>query len=257
MNETHWENAKKSHRKLLQFILFTGLPIFILAGIIICNNNDLFSGKKNAKEKNVIVSDSEIVFFPPADSEEDKFLDSSSVSSVKPQNVQSIGLKSEHINKKQLETEKKEKIIQNQIYQKGELNEIKGVIKSQIDDRKSNTDSSEKAKIDKKLHNIETSQQYSFLLSNVQSRVIDRKDIFISLALELFYDDTSDNREILIRRDALKVVVKKVIQTKELNSIKKDMLSEELKNEMNSIFDRKTLINVRIREFHIEKVDAQ
>jgi hypothetical protein len=44
---------------------------------------------------------------------------------------------------------------------------------------------------------------------------------------------------------------------KELNSIKKDTLSEELKNEMNLFFDRKTLFKVTIREFHIEKVAAQ
>ncbi len=257
MSETHWENAKKSHKKHLQLLLFTGLPIIIITGIIICNNNDLLSGKRNETNNNAVIQDSELVFFPPADSEEDKFLDSSD-NSKKLKGTQSIDTKSESLLNKRVESAKKEDKTLNQIYQKNELNEIKKTSKTSVEiNTKTAADSSEKAKIDKKLYNIETSQQYSFLLFDVKSKVIDRKDIIISLALELFYDDTSDKYEILIRRDALKVIAKKVIRTKELNSIKKDMLSDELKNEMNSIFDRKTLNNVKIREFQIEKVDAQ
>jgi hypothetical protein len=42
-----------------------------------------------------------------------------------------------------------------------------------------------------------------------------------------------------------------------MNSIKTDLLSDELMKEMNNIFDRKTLAEVKIRGFHIEKVDAR
>lgn len=256
MSETHWEDAKKSHQKHLKFIFLTGLPILIITCIIICNNNELFSGKKNEDNKNVLSQDSELIFFPPADSEWDKFQDSDISKNVV--GTQSIDTKSESILKKKVESAKKDEKKLNEIYQKNESNEIKKPVKAPVNiNSKPAAVSSEKVKIDKKLYNIDTSQQYSFLLSDVQSRIIDRKDIIISLALELFYNDASDKHEILIRRDALKVIVKKVIQAKELNSIKKDQLSDELKNEMNSIFDRKTLNNVKIREFQIEKVDAQ
>jgi hypothetical protein len=100
-------------------------------------------------------------------------------------------------------------------------------------------------------------KEQAFLLTNVQSRIIDRKDLIISLALELFYTDSIAGSDLRINRDALRVVARKVLQDKPLASLKKELLAEEFKNEMNGIFERKALTKVRIREFHIEKVSER
>ncbi len=252
MTETRWEDAKKSHKNNNKLIISTLLPIFVITTIVIINNSDIFSGKKNETVKETIPSDS-LLLCSSIDSEETYFSehnenlekdqeisvntinskDSARKEESKGKNDSRLNVSKGHEEKK--EKKEFEKISEEKVTTSDTLGHVK----------------------DKIMHNNISSQQYSILLPGVQSKVIDRKDIIISLALELFYNDTSETREVLIRRDVLKVIAQKVIQNKEFSMIKKELLSEELKNEMNLIFDRKTLVKVNIREFQIEKATAQ
>jgi flagellar basal body-associated protein FliL len=261
MNENYWEQAKKAHRKRLLFIVVAGIFVLIPSGIIICNNGDLLNGPDESTQESAI-ADSEMVVFG-IDSTETEHLISNT--DTLPESGGGAGvlkknMASNPLIEKKIRSENKtlaKEHTSDKSNDHASKNDNKGSSSAQLEKRKPVTDFQKNEKVEKKLNNIDSSQQYSILLPIIQSSVIDRKDIIISLALELFYRDSTDNREILLKRDALKVVVIKLIQMKELNSIKKETLSEELKNEMNLIFERKTLFKVTIREFHIEKVAAK
>lgn len=261
MNETYWEQAKKAHKKRLLLIVVVGLFVLITSGIIISNNGDLLNGRNETTQESAVVDSALFVFGMTDSAETEKFIDNadSPATSV-----------STHTAKKGVDLQSSidtvpgpaikaitVKNTKDKIKEPAAKNDNNSSIHAQLDGRKPVIEHPKSEMIDKKLNNIDSLQQYSILLPVIQSSVIDRKDIIISLALELFYRDSTDSHELLLKRDALKVVAIKLIQMKELNSIKKENLSEELKNEMNLIFDRKTLLKVTIREFHIEKVAAQ
>lgn len=252
MTETRWEDAKKSHKNNNKLIISFLLPLFFITAVIIINNNDVFSGKKNETVKETIPSDS-LLLCSSIESEE-------TYHSEQNENVEKDqGVLANTTNSKDKackdDSTKKNNSGLNVDKEQGKKKEKKEF--EMVSEEKMRTsDTLEHVKYNKKNNNI-SSQQYSILLPGVQSKVNDRKDIIISLALELFYNDTSETHEILIRRDVLKVIAQKVIQNKDFSMIKKELLSEELINEMNLIFDRKTLVKVNIREFQIEKATAQ
>jgi hypothetical protein len=262
MNETYWEQAKKAHKKRLLVIVVAGLFVLITSGIIISNNRDILKTPNETTQEADAVDSSLLVFGMEDSAEMENQIDNADTSPA--MSIAAHNVKKGVALKPSIDTVVGSAIMP--IPSKKNVDKIKGPVAKNDNNSISHAQSEEikpviknanNEKIDKKLNNIDSLQQYSILLPIIRSSVIDRKDIIISLALELFYRDSTDNSELLLKRDALKVVAIKLIQLKELNSIKKDILSEELKNEMNLIFDRKTLFKVIIREFHIEKVAAQ
>jgi hypothetical protein len=262
MNETYWEQAKKAHKKRLLVIVIVALFVLITSGIIISNNRDIIKSPNETTQESAAVDSSLFVFGMEDSAETENLIDNTDTSpamSIATHNAKkSVALETSIDTvvgpaTMTIASEKNINKIKDPVAKKGN----NSISYAQSEERKPVIKDENNEKIDKKLNNIDSLRQYSILLPIIRSGVIDRKDIIISLALELFYSDSTDNRELLLKGDALKVVAIKLIQLKELNSIQKDALSEELKNEMNLIFDRKTLLKVIIREFHIEKVAAQ
>ena len=261
MNETYWELEKRAHRKRLLITVLVGFLVLITFGIIICNNSDLLTDRDESTQEFAAADSSSLVFGMADSTEMENFnnADSSPELSVDTHSLKKDKNADLPVNRKVI-SEIKPQVVSTtteKINASALKNDNMVARSSQLVKENLITDIPKDKKSDKKLNNIDSSQQYSILLPSIRSSVIDRKDIIISLALELFYRDSTDNGEILIKRDALKIVAIKTIQMKELNSIKKESLSDELKNEMNLIFDRKTLFKVTIREFHIEKVALQ
>jgi hypothetical protein len=260
MNENYWEQAKKAHSKRLVWITFVIVSLTIVFLIIFFNNKDILSEKTDIKKNTSIGSDSGLVDFSTPDSDIDHFFGSPDTSSI-------LNQISENEEKGISDTaENSKKVVS--VVQQPEVKPVNSVAKiekiPENPPKKTNKLAStgvisktDSLKINEMSGNIKTTNGYSILLPNVESMVSDRKDIIIRLALELFYNDPADTRGILSKRDPLRVVARKVIQRKELNSIRKESLSDEFENEMNTIFDKKTLQKVIVREFHIEKVDVQ
>lgn len=275
MNQASWEKVQKSRTRHAKVITISVIAVAAVAAVIILNNNDLISGKS----ENTNTSDNTPFSF---DESELSVMIDSTVSDDTGSDSQSTENQKDTSDKiqKNLSQEKMsahshadDNLIESNDNHKEPADkkatmlspvESKSVSGLQTTDERipkqfdaqntASVASSDKKSADQAKNPL---KEQVFLLTNVQSRVIDRKDLIISLALELFYTDSVDRSDLHINRDALRVIALNVLQDKPLASLKKEQLAEDFKTEMNGIFERKTLIKVRIREFHIKKVSEQ
>jgi hypothetical protein len=257
MNQTQWENARKSRKKHIQWIALAVLCILALFLIIICNNKDQFEGN-DSNSGNVDSSEYTSFFFNPEDSTGiEKKSDDNLVVISENQTV----LSKDNLKKDFKKTEEnKEHEVKTQPGKK--TGSISDSVPPKKDSAKAQNKTSSEAgkKVDLKnekkneILSNNSSREYSIKLPEIHYNVIDRKDIIISMALELFYRDSVFKREILLRRDALNVIALNLLQHKELASINKEEMSRELEIKMNELFEHDALSRVIIREFNIEKV---
>jgi hypothetical protein len=66
--------------------------------------------------------------------------------------------------------------------------------------------------------------------------------------------DGSFKREILLKRENLKVMVQKVISNKTLDELIVDSLRIETKKAMNKLLGKNSITDVEFRDFRIDKV---
>jgi len=262
MNQTEWECAQRKDKKHAKTATIVVVSLLIIASVIVLNNEDLFSGRSNSSKNSNPVDSVSFTFstdessyvenLSGQESETTEVRDTVSKPIPKPKaiSVQSATVQPE-TTKSSLQ---KIPSTNNGQDQKSVKKTDKSAPEKVALVEKTGTQTDLKTGPDTgKLSNKPAIEQY-ILLADIKTTVIDRKDIIIYLALELFYSDSIAEQEILIKRDALKVIALKVIQRKELAAIRKDAIARELENEMNVLFERKTLSKVRIREFQIEKV---
>jgi flagellar basal body-associated protein FliL len=96
----------------------------------------------------------------------------------------------------------------------------------------------------------------SLLLTDIKCRLIDRSKPVISLSLELFFaDNAALKKEILLKRDNLKIMVRKVISAKSLDDMVVETLRLELKNVLNGLLEKGKVTDIEFREFRIDKVE--
>jgi hypothetical protein len=275
MNQTSWENVRKSHKQHVKVITISVIAVAAVAAIIILNNHDLISG--NAENANSVDSASFSFIESEVPTQIEGFeSDTPGYENQSSENHQDTAPKVQKNQSKKdtpVYSHSDDKPIEsrelNSLPTEKKIEKVKPVATTlasgdlQPDERIPRQNESLNPVSDYTSGKKSAAQSKNplkeqvFLLTNVQSRVIDRKDLIISLALELFYTDSITGSDLRINRDALRVVALKVLQDKPLASLKKELLAEEFKNEMNGMFERKALIKVRIREFHIEKVSEQ
>jgi|GEM_PF-2753050 len=257
MNESQWDDARKSRNKHTKWIFLIVLCVLTVLVIIICNNEDQLSDN-SVISANTESEDSSIFFFNPDDSLEIEKR-SNSGSAVNPE---------DKVNLPYNETKKIIRETQNDTLHKSKVkSEENSVgIKDSADKKTESAKVKEKAvsgmekkivlqyekKSSRTINNSE--QEYSVKLPAIRYKVIDRKDIIISLALELFYKDSVFERELLLRRGVLNAVALNLLQHKELASFNKEAAAREIEKKMNELFEQKALSRVIIREFNIEKV---
>jgi flagellar basal body-associated protein FliL len=276
MTDTSWEQAIKKSRKKIKWIII--LALFILAPfIIIINNNREFvdNGNDRISPASENITDSLPIFSVSPDDTDtftDEIIDSARINQFETESVEKNTLES---NYSEMAIEKNDSnqyraLNQNTVASEVETTPpVNKLISTQehVDVVKKDDSTLSNSNVDKKSvvpaqkiinqHNNESTKLYSFLLNDIKTGVSDRKDIYIRLALELFYRDSSLTRSIFIKRDNLKILVKSIIQKKELSTIKKNAVSKEILNQINTQFDEDTLVMVHVREIQIEKVDAQ
>ncbi len=275
MNQTSWENVQKSRTHHTKVITISVIAVAAVAAIIILNNNDLISGKSenaNTPDSTLFSFDeSELTVTMEGTESDDTGSDGQSTENQKDTSAKIQ--KNQPQKKITSHSQVDDNLIESNDNHKEQANN-KASMLSPVDSKLVSGEQTPDERIPKQFDALNTASVASsdkkspdqtknplkeqvFLLTNVQSRVIDRKDLIISLALELFYTDSIAGSDLRINRDALRVVALKVLQDKPLASLKKEQLAEDFKTEMNGIFERKTLIKVRIREFHIKKVSEQ
>ena len=94
----------------------------------------------------------------------------------------------------------------------------------------------------------------SVLIPDIKCALSDRGALKVVLSLELFIADDSYKREILVKRENLKVMVQKVIAGKTLDELIVDSLRSETKASMNELLGKNMITDVGFRNFRIDKV---
>ncbi len=138
-------------------------------------------------------------------------------------------------------------------------NQVVPVKEKQIDsvgeDKKQVADSSSSDSIKSELVTDSEKKFYdSLMVSGIEFRPVDRPDILLRLTLMLFYSDSSLRSEILLRREEIRVITRKVIHNLEFGAIQKETIEPRIRLAISKIFENKNLDNVKIEGIQIEKV---
>lgn len=94
----------------------------------------------------------------------------------------------------------------------------------------------------------------SLRVSGIEFRPVGRPDVLLRLTLMLFFSDNSLRSEILLRREEIRVITRKVIHNLEFGAIQKETLEPRVCFAIRKIFENKSLDDVKIADIQIEKV---
>jgi len=94
----------------------------------------------------------------------------------------------------------------------------------------------------------------SLRVSGIEFRPVDRPDVILRLSLMLFFSDDNLRSEILLRREEIRVITRKVIHNLEFGAIRKETVEPQVCFAIKKIFENKNLIDVKIADIQIEKV---
>jgi flagellar basal body-associated protein FliL len=93
-------------------------------------------------------------------------------------------------------------------------------------------------------------------LERVVCRLMDKSQPSIRLSLLLsFPTNKALKQEILVKRDNLKVMVKKTLAAKSMDDMVVDSLRRDLKSDLNSVLENGAITDIEFKEFRIEKVE--
>lgn len=243
MTESSWESSRKAQKQRLVAGCIIALPLVIICVIFYLNNRDYFSSDTGSTPvppkyigdsfvQNITIETSP-QRVPPTKATVKQTM-------VKPENHH------EPITGKKRRTDTVSRNNMHQTITSGA--EVHGV--------------SDQKTPSKKVANLKESSQreliaaerYSIEITKIPCRIESRKDLAITLSLELFFIDASDRLRLLIRREDLKVMVMLAVRKNELSEMKKDLLESQLLKSTNSIFDRSVITAVAVRSINVEKV---
>ena len=94
----------------------------------------------------------------------------------------------------------------------------------------------------------------SVTISDFACRVREKGALRIVLSLKLVFSSAGLKREVLLKREDLKVMVRKIIAAKSINELNIDSLRDQTKRAMNRILEKTVITDVEFRNFNIEKV---
>jgi flagellar basal body-associated protein FliL len=96
----------------------------------------------------------------------------------------------------------------------------------------------------------------SVALEGITCRLMDKSQPSIRLSLLLsFPANKALRREILVKRDNLKVMAKRTIATKSLDDMIVDSLRRDLAAGLNSVLENGVITDIEFKEFRIDKVE--
>lgn len=230
--DSSWEAARQKRRKRIQSFFFFFLPLAIILAIILNNNRDLLNdGHLQTVKKNNLP----VVKEPPV------VRDSESVNSRHAMIRDSVKVSQKA--PEPCSTQKSKTVLSLK------TGTDSGMVKTSID---KNTGSKKKEDLTA-VQPVKSPEVLTASLPGIECWVNDRKDLRIILDLEVQFSDELMRKEILLKRDDLKVLVKKTLSKKNLGEVKKEQLRVELTDVMNGIFDHRTITGTVIKNLQIEK----
>ncbi len=93
----------------------------------------------------------------------------------------------------------------------------------------------------------------SVRVSGIELRTHDRPDVVLKFTISLFFTDSSMRSEILLRREEIRVVARKVLHNLAFGAIKKETVESRVGLAIKEIFENRNL-DVKIADLQIEKV---
>ncbi len=90
------------------------------------------------------------------------------------------------------------------------------------------------------------------LLSNIACAIRDKPELTVRISLKAFTRGTMAKKELLFKRDDLKVMAREVLAKKSLGEVTVEALRPELKTAMNRILDHGGIHDVEFMDFMIE-----
>ena len=90
------------------------------------------------------------------------------------------------------------------------------------------------------------------LLSNIACAIRDKPELTVRISLKAFTRGTMAKKELLFKRDDLKVMAREVLAKKSLDEVTVEALRPELKTAMNRILDHGGIHDVEFMDFMIE-----
>jgi hypothetical protein len=91
-------------------------------------------------------------------------------------------------------------------------------------------------------------------ISDIVCRLSGRDRVRLVVSLDLFFQSGELRREVLLKRDDLKVMVQKTFAEKTMSELVVDSLRQQAKRAMNRILEKGAIADVAFRNFSIEKV---
>jgi flagellar basal body-associated protein FliL len=96
----------------------------------------------------------------------------------------------------------------------------------------------------------------SVLLEKITCTLVDKSRPSLRLSLALVFPENGALRqEILVKRDNLKVMVKRTLATKSMDDIVIDSLRKDLKSVINSLLENGAISDIEFKEFSLDKVE--
>jgi flagellar basal body-associated protein FliL len=93
-------------------------------------------------------------------------------------------------------------------------------------------------------------------ITGISCKLIDKSRPSILLSLSLVFQETRElEREILVKRDNLKIMVQKTLASKSLDDMVKDSLRKDIKSALNPLLENGAITDVEFKEFRIDKVE--
>jgi flagellar basal body-associated protein FliL len=117
------------------------------------------------------------------------------------------------------------------------------------DRREQKVSSSDTVKGKAEISEDAASAVFSLDLPPILCTLADKQGLSIRVSLKLYFREKELEREILFKRDAIKLIVKKVFAEKHLSDIVVDMLRAELQKEINALLEQGAIIDIEFLDF--------
>lgn len=242
MSESSWEETRKAQQKKIHRLVIVFIPLLLLVTVVIINNSDQITRDNQSQQhiqKEVTTNKLQIISDPPKKKEREK--------ETVPQPPE---MTTTPAAEKSIPLPQKEKIVQ----KKPEIEQIPEKVRVKMAENVpktvDKTSSFSRSAPVQRVHSV-----LSEVLPPINCSLLNRKDIVISLSLELFFMDEDHRAAIRISREEIKVMVMKSVFDKELSQIKIATLEKLLLQNVNSIFDHDYIKDLKIKNIQVEKAD--
>lgn len=86
-------------------------------------------------------------------------------------------------------------------------------------------------------------------LPRVKCSLADKKGLFVQISLRIYFKKKKLEREILFKRDNIKIVVKKILSKKSLSEVAAEPLRKELIREINNLLEKGKITDIEFLDF--------